>query len=64
MTLSFFITVIPDHDKPQPPGCLLGYAGGHFVHGLLIMQGQISKGAVLDNSQARQWILEGFGAQS
>ncbi|MGA5959867.1 transposase domain-containing protein, partial [Escherichia coli] len=24
MTLSFFITVIPDHDKPQPPGCLLG----------------------------------------
>ncbi|WP_252493616.1 P27 family phage terminase small subunit, partial [Escherichia coli] len=23
MTLSFFITVIPDHDKPQPPGCLL-----------------------------------------
>ncbi|WP_236419225.1 hypothetical protein [Escherichia coli] len=25
MTLSFFITVIPDHDKPQPPGCLLGF---------------------------------------
>lgn len=24
MTLSFFITVIPGHDKPQPPGCLLG----------------------------------------
>ena len=23
MTLSFFITVIPGHDKPQPPGCLL-----------------------------------------
>ncbi|WHH39638.1 hypothetical protein QDX30_25250 (plasmid) [Escherichia coli] len=23
MILSFFITVIPDHDKPQPPGCLL-----------------------------------------
>ncbi|WP_257593575.1 mobilization protein [Escherichia coli] len=27
MTLSFFITVIPDHDKPQPPGCLLESAG-------------------------------------
>ncbi|MEH4556696.1 hypothetical protein PO318_24790, partial [Escherichia coli] len=26
MTLSFFITVIPDHDKPQPPGCLLDAA--------------------------------------
>ncbi|EQW80451.1 hypothetical protein G913_04504 [Escherichia coli UMEA 3124-1] len=24
MTLSFFITVIPGYDKPQPPGCLLG----------------------------------------
>ncbi|EZG77277.1 hypothetical protein BX85_01615 [Escherichia coli O26:H11 str. 2010C-5028] len=23
MTLSFFITVIPGYDKPQPPGCLL-----------------------------------------
>ncbi|EFZ7365150.1 TPA: DUF2164 family protein [Escherichia coli] len=23
MILSFFITVIPGHDKPQPPGCLL-----------------------------------------
>lgn len=34
------------------------------MHGLLIMLGQISKGAVLDNPQARQWILEGFGAQS
>ncbi len=28
MTLSFFITVIPDHDKPQPPGCLLGALAG------------------------------------
>ncbi|MEH4902156.1 EcoRI family type II restriction endonuclease, partial [Escherichia coli] len=28
MTLSFFITVIPDHDKPQPPGCLLEYNSG------------------------------------
>ncbi|AUP42622.1 hypothetical protein CV83906_2p036 (plasmid) [Escherichia coli] len=28
MTLSFFITVIPDHDKPQPPGCLLDKATG------------------------------------
>ncbi len=24
MILSVFITVISDHDKPQPPGCLLG----------------------------------------
>ncbi|HFD3177633.1 TPA: hypothetical protein ACF21L_004589 [Escherichia coli] len=24
MTLSVFITVISDHDKPQPSGCLLG----------------------------------------
>ncbi len=23
MILSVFITVISDHDKPQPPGCLL-----------------------------------------
>ena len=23
MTLPVFITVIADHDKPQPPGCLL-----------------------------------------
>ncbi|EBV2542863.1 hemolysin activation protein, partial [Salmonella enterica subsp. enterica serovar Typhimurium] len=23
MTLSVFITVISDHDKPQPSGCLL-----------------------------------------
>ncbi|EBW1565529.1 hemolysin activation protein [Salmonella enterica subsp. enterica serovar Typhimurium] len=31
MTLSFFITVIPDHDKPQPPGCLLGISTGKLV---------------------------------
>ena len=24
MILSVFITVITGHDKPQPPGCLLG----------------------------------------
>ncbi|EFI3924076.1 IS66 family insertion sequence element accessory protein TnpB, partial [Escherichia coli] len=24
MILSVFITVISGHDKPQPPGCLLG----------------------------------------
>ncbi|EFW8820022.1 hemolysin activation protein, partial [Shigella sonnei] len=24
MTLPVFITVIADHDKPQPSGCLLG----------------------------------------
>ena len=24
MILPVFITVISDHDKPQPPGCLLG----------------------------------------
>ncbi len=30
MTLSFFITVIPDHDKPQPPGCLLGQVGNEL----------------------------------
>ncbi|MDM4874627.1 hypothetical protein [Escherichia coli] len=32
MTLSFFITVIPDHDKPQPPGCLLEKAQGRDVN--------------------------------
>ncbi|MXE05507.1 hypothetical protein FQ027_19155 [Escherichia coli] len=26
MILPVFITVISDHDKPQPPGCLLGQA--------------------------------------
>ncbi|EEQ8528507.1 hypothetical protein C9Z87_26240 (plasmid) [Escherichia coli] len=26
MILSVFITVISGHDKPQPPGCLLGKA--------------------------------------
>ncbi|WP_338297887.1 hypothetical protein, partial [Escherichia coli] len=31
MTLSFFITVIPDHDKPQPPGCLLDEADKEFI---------------------------------
>ncbi len=33
MTLSFFITVIPDHDKPQPPGCLLerAIASGELI---------------------------------
>lgn len=25
MTLPVFITVIADHDKPQPSGCLLGF---------------------------------------
>ena len=30
MTLSFFITVIPGHDKPQPPGCLLDGKGDLF----------------------------------
>lgn len=32
MTLSVFITVISDHDKPQPPGCLLeaGVDAGEF----------------------------------
>ncbi len=31
MTLSFFITVIPDHDKPQPPGCLLDTAKNGYI---------------------------------
>ncbi|MGA5960062.1 hypothetical protein ACPB1Z_27830, partial [Escherichia coli] len=26
MILSVFITVISGHDKPQPPGCLLGFS--------------------------------------
>lgn len=28
MTLPVFITVIADHDKPQPSGCLLGVLDG------------------------------------
>ncbi|EAA0831467.1 TPA: hemolysin activation protein [Escherichia coli] len=28
MILSVFITVIADHDKPQPPGCLLDVYSG------------------------------------
>ncbi|EFA4347370.1 hypothetical protein E2060_24700 [Escherichia coli] len=28
MILSVFITVISGHDKPQPPGCLLGDDNG------------------------------------
>ncbi len=33
MTLSFFITVIPDHDKPQPPGCLLEKISLEYITG-------------------------------
>ena len=29
MILSVFITVIPDHDKPQPSGCLLEVEGAY-----------------------------------
>lgn len=36
----------------------------HKMPSCIAKQGQIPNGAVLDNPQARQWILEGFGAQS
>ncbi|EBN0029548.1 hypothetical protein AAL50_15220 [Salmonella enterica subsp. enterica serovar Typhimurium] len=41
MTLSFFITVIPDHDKPQPPGCLLerGHTKADIVADVLATAG-------------------------
>ncbi len=35
MILSVFITVISGHDKPQPPGCLLGVSADIFVSSLM-----------------------------
>ncbi|EBE2142396.1 hypothetical protein DUZ51_24060 [Escherichia coli] len=32
MILSVFITVISGHDKPQPPGCLLGNRTILYIH--------------------------------
>ncbi|MEH4647728.1 hypothetical protein POY26_26590, partial [Escherichia coli] len=44
MTLSFFITVIPDHDKPQPPGCLLETEFTPLVARIQLMQKDLRHG--------------------